>query len=107
MGMTGLGVSGGKLNAENHGAFGFHNPDENLSLRHHKRGMLTTPNNGPSSNGSEFTITFGEAHYLDGYQNVFGELVSGDHVLSAMEKHCDRHGNIKDDFKIISSGVRD
>lgn len=106
-GMSGMGVSGGRVNEDNMGAFGVANPDENLSLRHHKRGLLTTPNAGANQNGSEFTITFSEAHYLDGYQNVFGELVSGENVLAELEKHSDRHGNLKGDFTIVSSGVRE
>jgi len=66
-GMSGLGVHGGFLECENLGAGDDRVADENLHLRHHKRGMLTMINDGPHSNGSQFMVTFGEAHHLDGY----------------------------------------
>ena len=77
-GLAGLGVVAGRIDHENNGAFGCFNPDGDLSLRHHKRGMLSYTNEGPNHNGGEFMITFGEASFLDGYQTVFGELVEGD-----------------------------
>ena len=80
--------------------------DEDLSLRHNKRGQLTLPNNGENAGGSEFTITFGEATYLDGYQTVFGELVDGQRVLDALEAGVDRHGAVNEDFKIVASGSK-
>ena len=66
-GMAGLGIIGGRVDHENNGSFGTYNPDGDLNLRHHKRGMLTTTNDGPNHNGGEFMITFGEAAMLDGY----------------------------------------
>ena len=77
-----------------------------MTMRHNKRGQLTLPNNGENSGGSEFTITFGEASYLDGYQTVFGELVEGQGVLDALERGVDRHGSINEDFKIVASGSK-
>ena len=59
--MAGLGVKAGSLSEENLSAFDVRAPDEDLSLRHAKRGMLSMVNDGPNSNGSEFMITFGEA----------------------------------------------
>ena len=45
-GMSGFGISGGKLGEENSGAFGLRLQDEDLTVRHVKRGMLTLPNDG-------------------------------------------------------------
>ena len=42
------------LGGENVGAEGDRVADENLHLRHHKRGILTMVNDGPHSNGSAF-----------------------------------------------------
>uniref|UniRef100_A0A7S3MKT5 Peptidyl-prolyl cis-trans isomerase n=2 Tax=Choreotrichia TaxID=141411 RepID=A0A7S3MKT5_9SPIT len=105
-GMSGFGISGGRMGEENVGAFGVRLQDEDLSLRHHKRGQLTLPNDGENTGGSEFTITFGEASYLDGYQTVFGELVDGQRVLDALEAGVDRHGSVSEDFKIVASGQK-
>ena len=55
--------------------------DEDLTVRHFKRGLLTATNDGPHAAGSEFTITFGSTPNLDGYQTVFGELVEGENIL--------------------------
>ena len=77
-----------------------------MNLRHHKRGMLTYTNEGPNQNGGEFTITFGEAHFLDGYQTVFGELVEGESVLAAIESKVDRHGKVNDTFTIVAGGQK-
>ena len=76
--MPGLGFKAGALGDENLGAGSELLPDENLEVRHHKKGMLTMVNDGSHSNGSEFMVTFGEASYLDGYfQHAFGSpLVS-------------------------------
>lgn len=104
-GMSGFGISGGRMGEENLGAFGVRLQDEN-TLRHFKRGQLTAPNDGENSGGSEFTITFGEAGYLDGYQTVFGELVDGHRVLDALEAGVDRHGQVTEDFKIVDAGQK-
>ena len=77
-----------------------------MTMRHNKRGQLTVPNNGEHSGGSEFTITFGAASYLDGYQTVFGELVEGHKVLDTLEAGVDRHGSVNEDFTITQSGTK-
>ena len=103
-GQSGFGISGGRLGEDNVGAFGLRLQDEDLTMRHNKRGQLTLPNNGENSGGSEFTITFGPASYLDGYQTVFGELVEGQKVLDTLEAGVDRHGSVNESFKIIGAG---
>ena len=105
-GQTGFGISAGRIGEENVGAFGVRLQDEDMTVRHNKRGQLTIPNNGENSGGSEFTITFGAAQYLGGYQTVFGELVDGHKVLDTLEAGVDRHGSVNEDFKIIASGTK-
>ena len=84
-GFPGIHVSGGSLSEENVAADGGRMTDENLHLRHHKRGMITMANDGENGNGSQFHITLGKADFLDGYNQVVGELVEGDSVLSEIE----------------------
>ena len=81
-------------------------PDENLELRHYKRGILTMNNDGENSNGSEFLITLGKSEMLNGYHVAFGELVEGDSVLSEIEESLTRQGGVKADIKIEASGTR-
>ena len=102
--MAGLGVFAGRVDHENNGAYGVHNPDGDLNLRHYKRGLLSASSDGPSKLGGEFLITFNEAAFLDGYQTVFGELVEGQEVLAEIEKHVDRHGKVAEGLTIIAGG---
>lgn len=89
-GFPGIVVQGGKLGEENLGSDGSRVLDENLNLRHHKRGILAMANDGENGNGSEFLITLGKADMMDGYNVVFGELVEGDHVLNEVEQSLTR-----------------
>ena len=59
--MAGLGVKAGAISSENLNAFDLRAPDEDLSVRHAKRGQLSMVGDGKDANGSEFMITFGEA----------------------------------------------
>ena len=105
-GQHGLGISGGRFGPENVGQHGARLSDEDLTVRHIKRGQLTAPNSGPNAAGSEFTITFNETPFLDGYQTVFGELVHGQDVLDKLEAGVDRLGNVNEDFRIVDSGSK-
>ena len=84
--------------------FGHPFPDENLKLRHNKRGQLTMANNGTNRNGSRFFITFDKAEWLDGYQTVFGELIEGDDVLRQIESTGNRQGEVSGDVVISDCG---
>ena len=103
-GMPGYGFQAGSLGEENMGAGNERMADENLEMRHHKRGMLSMLNDGTHSNGSEFLVTFGAAQYLDGYQNVIGELVEGEHVLASIESTCSRDGKVSAEWSVSGSG---
>ena len=108
--IAGFGVSGGRLPADslgerNAGATDERVSAENLLLRHHKRGILTMSNNGPHKNGSAFQVLFGEAHQLDGYQQVVGELVEGESVLNDIEGTAGRYGQSTATWTVSSSGM--
>jgi cyclophilin family peptidyl-prolyl cis-trans isomerase len=66
--------------------YGRNFPDENMSVKHTQRGMLSMANSGPNTNGSQFFITFAPCPWLNGKHTVFGELVEGDAVLHQIEQ---------------------
>ena len=51
-----------------------------------RRGLLAMANAGPGTNGSQFFITFAveTTAGLTGRHTIFGELIEGDDVLSAL-----------------------
>ena len=105
-GQAGLGIQGGFIegNECNLDANCQRAEDENLEMRHHKRGLVTMVNDGPNSNGSRFMITFGEANYLNGYNNIVGELVTGDDLLSQMESDVCREGKVHANWSVHAVG---
>lgn len=105
-GLPGMVIQGGRVTECNSGYSGARLPDENLEVRHYKRGQLTLANDGENSNGSEFMITLDKADMLDGYHQVVGELVEGEEVLREAEASIDRLGHLKDEIKIENSGTR-
>jgi cyclophilin family peptidyl-prolyl cis-trans isomerase len=79
-------------------------PDENFTVKHTKRGLLSMANAGPNTNGSQFFITFGATDWLDGAHTVFGELIEGDSVLKSIEAAGSRNGNTNGNLKIEDCG---
>jgi cyclophilin family peptidyl-prolyl cis-trans isomerase len=64
-------------------------------------------NSGPDTNGSQFFITFKPTPHLDGKHVVFGEVVSGEAVLQAMEKVPTGRNNVpKVPVVILDCGLR-
>jgi len=53
--------------------------------KHGERGMLSMANKGASTNGSQFFVTFKATPHLNGKHTVFGKLVGGEDVLTAIE----------------------
>ncbi|OCH94790.1 cyclophilin-like protein [Obba rivulosa] len=60
--------------------------DMRNAAKHDSRGVVAMANKGPSTNGSQWFITFRETPHLDKKHTVFGKLVGGEDVLDALEK---------------------
>ncbi len=49
-------------------------------------GLLAMANSGPNTNGSQFFITFVATEWLTGNHTVFGEVISGQELVDAIER---------------------
>ncbi|WP_396638608.1 peptidylprolyl isomerase [Maribacter sp. R77961] len=78
-------IQGGDPLGNGTGNPGYRFMDEfNDSLIHDKKGILSSANGGPASNGSQFFITHKPTPWLDGVHTVFGEVVEGMSVLDSI-----------------------
>ena len=80
-------------------------PDENFTLKHRGRGILSMANSGANTNGSQFFITFKSTPFLNGRHVVSGEVVNGIDVLEQVESNrTDGRDRPLQDVTITASG---
>lgn len=62
-------------------AFGI---EPSASILFDRAGLLSMANSGPTSNGSQFFITYGPAEHLNGQFTILGEVIQGMDVLESL-----------------------
>ena len=83
--LEGFMAQGGDPTGIGTGSPGYRFEDEvDPNLIFDSRGILAMANSGPDTNGSQFFITLVPTPHLDGNYTIFGKLIDGDIVLSAI-----------------------
>ena len=84
--LEGFMAQGGDPTGIGTGSPGYRFEDEvDPNLIFDSRGILAMANSGPDTNGSQFFITLVPTPHLDGNYTIFGKLIDGDTVLSAID----------------------
>merc|ERR1719215_1405751 len=75
--------------------------DENFMFKHTRGGQLSMANAGPNTNGSQFFITTVETSWLDGRHVVFGKVVEGMEIVTAVEAVGSSSGKPQQEVTIV------
>ncbi|KAB1214663.1 Peptidyl-prolyl cis-trans isomerase CYP40 [Morella rubra] len=107
--IKGFMIQGGDISAGDgtggESIYGLKFEDENLELKHERKGMLSMANAGPNTNGSQFFITTTRTSHLDGKHVIFGKVIKGMGVVRSIEHVTTREGDIPtQDVTVVDCG---
>lgn len=83
--LPGFMAQGGDPTGTGAGGPGYSFEDElHPDLQFDRPGLLAMANRGPNTNGGQFFITYGPTAHLNGLHTIFGEVIEGAEVVSAL-----------------------
>merc|ERR1719445_677858 len=85
--------------------YGMKFEDENFQLKHTGPGILSMANAGPNTNGSQFFVCTAKTSWLDGKHVVFGKVIDGMDVVTAVEAVGSGSGKPSKEVLIFDAGV--
>lgn len=106
---TGQYILGGDISYDNgnggHSIYGLSFNDENFTVNHTERGLLSMVNRGKNNNNSQFRVSLGPLPQFNHKEIVFGKLVYGNDVLTIIEKtKVDKKYRPKELILIVNCG---
>lgn len=78
--------------------------DESFQVKHNKKFLLSMANSGKDTNGSQFFINTVKTSWLDHHHVVFGTVLEGHEVVSAVERQGTFGGKPRKKIVIKDSG---
>ena len=99
---------GDPLGAGNGGPGYLYDSEISPNLKHDRPFLLSMANTGrPTTDGSQFFITFAAVPWLDGKHTIFGEVVDGQDTVKKLEAAGNKDGKPKEELKIVKARIEE